>query len=710
MKRLKRVLLMLLCLLTIAGILYIPATATAAGLPASKAVSVTVKLSGVHPASDFPETRAYDDGTYSGTLSRQNSTLRSTVRATPTVTNTTQSDTTYPTDKPVAGQYNFPATYSTAYLDPVSGQSFTVVLSKFGAPYFSGTAVTKYLYWTHYGYQYDPENHTKLGYMSNNTSTYYSGQYRFADPPRQPSTYYGPPAEEGLGWVQYKAPEWDGALQDATKEPWKSLCLFWHGVQRFVSDTTGTQNRYRKPVRLFYRRSASCKYIYQGYSGTVSVTDTEITYTGIVYLKNTGPAVSIAYTPSVPYAGDYIHIDLYPTDPDGGNLLLSATIQYMGEDNTTPGAVVTICSNTSIPSGNRYEYVLANALKGYYRVTATVVDEGGLSASAVLTIAVNQALPDVTVISANTEDWYAGKDVVVSALIRNTSAQAVPSVKVRLKAGGIQKDEMICVLANGSNLAVFRFTVPSPPNPPGTMPLTVTVIVDPDDAIGESNEGNNTCTKTQTVLSVPPSFVVDPDMPELEQNHLSRNKAIPAIPQVMPSSYHTWQEVRLENGNYVTKTFWAELNTVFELSPDPRVAIPDNPDRIESGFGVQANCRTVLTTNYDHPEKLIGPQMVWVYAPESSYGQGQWQDVRDALETCNGNAGNKSIQWQVAVNPYSTTACRLHYIPLWFPDEQYTELAQSFYAWSPVGQMVGYGTDSVIIEGDMYDRVTAVRR
>lgn len=709
MRALRRCLLISMCLLMTAGFFYTPTPAYAAGLPATKTVSVTIILSGVHPASDFPETRAYDDGTYAGTLTRQNSTLRSIVRATPTITYTYRSDTTYPTDKPAAGQYSFPTTYSTTYLDPVSGQSFPAVLAKSGSPYFSGTAVTKYIYWTHYGYQYDPENHTKLGYMSNNTSTYYGGQYRYANPPRQPSDYYGPPAEEGLGWVQYTAPVWDGALQDATKDPWHTLCLFWHGVERFVSDTTGVQNRYRKPVRLFYRRSASCKYIYQAYSGTASVADTEITYTGTVYQKNNGPSVTISYMPSSPNIADTVHIYFHPEDPDGDNLLLSATIQYMGEDNNTPGVVVTICSNYSIKSGNTYEYDLANTVKGYYRVTATVVDEGGLMVSATSTIAVNQTLPDLVVISANTSDWYAGKDVVVSALIRNMSAQPVPSVKIRLKAGSVQVNETICVPANGNNLAVFRFKVPNP-NPPGTMPLPLTITVDPDNTVGETDENNNTCTKMQTVSFIPTSIIVDPDSQALEQDNLSRNGLVPSLPQFSPSDYHTWQEVRMENGSYVTKNYWAQLSTVFNVSPNPRITYPDNPDLMESGFGIQATCMTTLTTNYDHPEKLIGPQIVWVYTPESAYGQGKWQNVRDSLVTSNGIGGDKVIQWQYAVNPYSSTASRLHYTPLWFPNGQYKALAQAFYAWSPVGQMTDYITDSVMIDGDMYDRIAVVRR
>ena len=131
---------------------------------------------------------------------------------------------------------------------------------------------------------------------------------------------------------------------------------------------------------------------------------------------------------------------------------------------------------------------------------------------------------------------------------------------------------------------------------------------------------------------------------------------------------------------------------------------------MESGFGVQARLQTVLTTNYDNPEKLVGVQMAWTFSPESGYGQiTEWSGVFDALEACSGSPGEINTLWQYPVNPWSDTGSRLHYTPLWFPDGPYTILSQAFYAWSPAGQMYCYDAGSVDILGDMYDRVTAIQ-
>jgi hypothetical protein len=211
------------------------------------------------------------------------------------------------------------------------------------------------------------------------------------------------------------------------------------------------------------------------------------------------------------------------------------------------------------------------------------------------------------------------------------------------------------------------------------------------------------------VVDLPASVVLDPDDEDMDQVY--ETYGLYDSPSVSSSTYHTWQEVRLENGSYITKTFWAKLTTTFVISPDERIAESDNPDTMESGFGFGIQCTTTLTTNYDCPEKLVGVQMVWVRYPESAYEQlSEWQNVNDSLEAEAGSAGDTTVMWQLAVNPYSVTGSRLHYTPLWYPDGEYTALAQAFYAWSPVGQMYDFQTDTLTIDGDMYDRITTVKR
>lgn len=320
------------------------------------------------------------------------------------------------------------------------------------------------------------------------------------------------------------------------------------------------------------------------------------------------------------------------------------------------------------------------------------------------TLGVKALRPDITITDTTSTDWYAGKEVTVSATVRNLTAQPVPSVQIRMVIGDMIMTEMICVPGSGSNLAVFRFTVPNT-----TGNYTVQFTADPDNKINEVNENNNKLSKDISVVNLPTSVVLDPDDTKIKQVYGAYG--LYALPSASSSDYHTWQEVRLENGSYIIKKFWAKLATTFEVSPDSRIAQSDNPDTMESGYGVQVSCTTTLTTNYDHPEKLVGVQMVWVRYPESGYGQlSSWQNVNDSLETKDGNAGDVTATWQYTVNPWSVTGSRLHYTPLWFPDGDYTAVGQAFYAWSPIGQLYGYETDRVTISGDMYDRITTIKK
>jgi subtilase family serine protease len=332
-----------------------------------------------------------------------------------------------------------------------------------------------------------------------------------------------------------------------------------------------------------------------------------------------------------------------------------------------------------------------------------IVESNESNNSRTATISVKALRPDIEVIGSSITDWYACMDVTVSATVRNNTAQPVPSIAIRLTIGGVSYTESIPIPGNGSNLAVFRITVPSAGN------YTVKITADPNGELDETDESNNILTKNIQVKTVPTSIVADPDDTAMEQRYTAYGLSSLSVPA--SSTYHTWQEVRLISGSYVTKTYYARLTTTFQILPDSRIAYPDKPRQMESGFGFSVSCTTALTTNYDHPEKLVGAQMVWVRCPESAYGQlSAWQNVRDNLEVKTGGAGEMTVTWQLAVNLYSVTGSRLHYTPIWFPDGEYVAWVQTFYAWSPIGQLYEHKTDTLTIEGDMYDRITTVKR
>lgn len=328
-----------------------------------------------------------------------------------------------------------------------------------------------------------------------------------------------------------------------------------------------------------------------------------------------------------------------------------------------------------------------------------------------------QALkPDFTFGDQNTivSSYYAGNDIVIATQVRNLTAQGAPTVDVRLQLGTATKTEAICVPGTGTNIVVFRITAPAAT---GAYPVLMTI--DPDNKIVEKNESNNNRNQSGTIkfdgsngavtttsIAVVRNDVPDPQNAQMEAAHLSRGKKAAIVPTFDNSNYHTWTEIRYEGGSYVQKSYWARLTTTFSISPDPRVFIKDHPDMMESGFGIAVTATTTVTTNYDNPQKLVGPQMFWVFYPETGYwADPEWSRYAESLEALSGTIGGlNTVNWQYAVSPYSPTTSRLHYTPVWFPDGLYEAVGQSFYAWSPAGQMYQQASDTVEIDGDMYDR------
>jgi hypothetical protein len=314
-------------------------------------------------------------------------------------------------------------------------------------------------------------------------------------------------------------------------------------------------------------------------------------------------------------------------------------------------------------------------------------------------------LPDLAVIESTAQNYFTDKDVVISALVRNYNPIAVPEAEVRLTFAGKNLIEKIPIPAGGRNRAVFRIRTPVNPGQ-----YAITIAADPDNKINETNNANNVLTQTVTVANENRVPMPDPDSQTFEQYYLSQGKTLPGVSLPASQRRHSWQEIRLESGSYVTRTYWMQLDTVFSINPDPRVAIPDKPDLIESGFGIESSAEMVITTNYDRPDKLVGPQMVYLFYPEATYGKSPFTNYADSLEILSGAKGAHNSLWQYPISTFSLTGSRLHYTPLWTPDGSYDVMGQSFYAWSPVGQMYDFKSKSVTIDGDMYDRVTVVSR
>ncbi len=94
------------------------------------------------------------------------------------------------------------------------------------------------------------------------------------------------------------------------------------------------------------------------------------------------------------------------------------------------------------------------------------------------------------------------------------------------------------------------------------------------------------------------------------------------------------------------------LATTLDATPDPRIAIASSPDAMESGFGLATHAPTTITTNYDQPEKLVGPQLVYCYYPETAFGLSPFNNIADGLVPVQGSIADFSLNWYFPVSPF----------------------------------------------------------
>ena len=191
------------------------------------------------------------------------------------------------------GQMWTPATLSKSYYDSVSKQTLNYSLNKSGGVYnfASGTqsytateyqVVTGYDYAYSYGDRYNYRtDHTTLGYMSNNTSSYYGGSYSYSSTPRKPNDFYAPQyVSDPYGWE---------CIDRQWAEDFVVDSFWWFGYGQYWTSDAGSgaiKNRYRKGVDLTYRKWKTfsqpvtvTKYYNvwqykQDYSGTFNLPDT----------------------------------------------------------------------------------------------------------------------------------------------------------------------------------------------------------------------------------------------------------------------------------------------------------------------------------------------------------------------------------------------------------------------------------------------------
>lgn len=153
---------------------------------------------------------------------------------------------------------------------------------------------------------------------------------------------------------------------------------------------------------------------------------------------------------------------------------------------------------------------------------------------------------------------------------------------------------------------------------------------------------------------------------------------------------------------YFWNSYYATLNSKYLIKPDDMVPTAKqfyNRWKMKSGYGINIEVESRVST--DAPSSAVATQgNVINYFPEFNYTK-YWR-LSDRM-----GRG----KFELKENKYSPNKKRVHYTPLWFPDEsKYTPYSELIDIWTPAG-MLSIGLDDYIdINGSVWDDWRVVPR
>lgn len=293
---------------------------------------------------------------------------------------------------------------------------------------------------------------------------------------------------------------------------------------------------------------------------------------------------------------------------------------------------------------------------------------------------------------------------------------------VTISANGYSKSTEIVMPSGSSELVWLKWRTPSSPQD-----VSVQVSVTGNSAAridGTSRSATLTCRVVDLSLNPPPNpTAVDrndgfrvPNMP-VEAEKTSANWGIYSSTWIPKWVWHpkwewnsSWSWIStgtggfwVDNGYWVDNGKWkdegswlfdytsytASLTGQMQLTPDSKVPTAQN-NTMKSGYGVNINITTTLHTNAPSSH-VTSAQNAISYFPEFDY-ETYWRKLQLM------GYG----QFQFEENKYSTYRSRVHFTPIWYPDETYRVYTEIIDMWTPEGMLRINLDDDVTIRGDLY--------
>ena len=241
------------------------------------------------------------------------------------------------------------------------------------------------------------------------------------------------------------------------------------------------------------------------------------------------------------------------------------------------------------------------------------------------------------------------------------------------------------VPANGSNLVYFKWDVPD-----GLKGVTVYCEAEVDGNEYEKDKSDNSDYFAVEVIGTPQS---QPDNTYYE-NTPSGFTAVDAPSEANETA--SWKQWVYESGNLVLKRYSTTISCDISFEPHDSVTTAEYKNGawyIGSGYGVTLTAE--LDTETTAPTSAYTDvQVAYVTFPEFKYSTADGYFA--VLEESGGD-------FSFAENQYSNTNAPVHFIPVWYPDGEYTVSLTLSDCWTPYGMVKSVINAKININGTMYD-------
>lgn len=149
--------------------------------------------------------------------------------------------------------------------------------------------------------------------------------------------------------------------------------------------------------------------------------------------------------------------------------------------------------------------------------------------------------------------------------------------------------------------------------------------------------------------------------------------------------------------DFILDSYHASLSASMSITPDEKAPTASGKT-MKSGYGINQMTEVNVSTNQS--SAVTEAQTAVTYFPEFLY-KSYWRLLEQT-------SSGYSSTFEFRENRYSTYNRRTHFTPVWMPDGSYTPYTYLLDCWTPNGMLSVNLTDSVTINGSLWDDWRAI--